>query len=118
MIYLILFLDIIFTVAAQLSLRTGAVRLNTASISINFFTDLLKNGFLILGLGFFAIGFFLYILVLSKLQLNIVYPIATGMTLAIITIITHFFLKESLGAIQAVGIGAIIVGIIMVLLPR
>lgn len=118
MVYLLLFLDILFTVAAQLSLRIGAAKINTVSISISFLMDLLKNSFLILGLGLFAMSFFLYVWVLSKLQLNIVYPIASGMTLALITVVTHFFLKETLGTIQTVGIGAIIVGIIMILLPR
>jgi len=118
MIYFLLFLDILFTVAAQLSLRMGALRISSIEFSYYFFIGLAKNYFLILGLSLFAVSFFLYTFILSKLQLNIAYPIATGMVLVIITIFSQFLLKESLTAVQAVGIFAVIVGVVLILLPR
>ena len=118
MIYLLLAIDIFLTAAAQLSLRMGALRISSIEFSYYFFIGLAKNYFLILGLSLFAVSFFLYTFILSKLQLNIAYPIATGMVLVIITIFSQFLLKESLTAVQAVGIFAVIVGVVLILLPR
>ena len=118
MIYFLLSIDILLTAAAQLSLRRGAAHLGEISLSLAAISGLLKNYFLILGVALFTISFFLYVFVLSKLQLNVVYPVAAGMTLVVITVATHFFLKESFTAIQTVGIATVIVGITMILLPR
>ena len=118
MIYLLLFIDIILTVSAQLSLRVGAERMWSSSFSLGILTEPLKNIFLFTGLLLYAISFFLYVFILSKLQLNVVYPVATGTILVLITAFSYFFLKETLTVIQIVGIAAILVGVILILLPR
>ena len=117
MIYLLLLLDIILTVSAQLVLRVGAKQL-TGGLSLALLFEPLKNIFLFAGMALFATSFFLYVFILSKLQLNVVYPVATGVVLVLITALSHFFLKETLTALQAVGIAAILIGVVLVLLPR
>lgn len=117
MIYLLLLLDIILTVSAQLALRMGARQLQSG-LSLALIFEPLKNMFLLAGMALFAVSFFLYVFILSKLQLNIVYPVATGTILVLITILSHFFLKETLTTLQVVGILTILVGVILVLLPR
>ena len=77
-IYLLLIIDIILTVAAQLSLRTGALRFGTQELSISLLLEPFKNIFLFLGLILYGASFFLYFFILSKIQLSIVYPIAAG----------------------------------------
>jgi multidrug transporter EmrE-like cation transporter len=119
MIYILLAIDIFLTVVAQLSLRRGALRLDTSDgISIALVQELLKNSFLLMGLVLFAISFFLYVFILSRLQLSVVYPVVTGAILILITAASHFLLKEALTAMQAVGILVIAMGIVLVLLPR
>lgn len=117
MIYLLLFLDIILTVSAQLVLRIGAKNLQSG-LSFALVFEPLKNMFLLAGMALFGVSFFLYVFILSKLQLNIVYPVATGTILVLITVISHFFLKEILTTLQAIGIVAILIGVVLVLLPR
>lgn len=117
MIYLLLLGDIILTVSAQLVLRIGAKNLQSG-LSLALLLEPLKNMFLLAGMALFAVSFFLYVFILSKLQLNIVYPVATGAVLVLITALSHFFLKEALTTLQAVGIVAILIGVVLVLLPR
>ena len=117
MIYLLLLLDIILTVSAQLALRVGAKNLQSG-LSFALLFEPFKNMFLLGGMAIFAVSFFLYVFILSKLQLNIAYPVATGIILVLITLISHFFLKETLTALQAAGILAILIGVVLVLLPR
>ena len=117
MIYLLLLFDIMLTVSAQLALRMGARQLQSG-LSFALIFEPLKNMFLLAGMALFAVSFFLYVFILSKLQLNIVYPVATGTILVLITILSHFFLKETLTTLQVVGILTILVGVVLVLLPR
>ena len=116
-IYLLLIIDIILTVAAQLSLRTGALRFGTQELSISLLLEPFKNIFLFLGLILYGASFFLYFFILSKIQLSVVYPIAAGSVLAIVSVAAHFIFKEMLTGVQVVGIFAILIGIILVLLP-
>ena len=117
MIYFLLAIDIFLTVAAQMALRVGAGRLAGGGI-VSLFFEPLKNIYIFAGMGFFAISFFLYTFILSKLQLSIAYPVATGIVFALIALLSHVVLKESLTAMQAVGIVVILIGVVLVLLPR
>ena len=116
MIYLILFIDITLTVTAQLLLRAGARRL-PAEISFAVIPDFLRNWYLLGGMACFGAAFFLYVLVLSRLPLHSVYPVATGAALILITALSYFFLNESVTARQVAGIGSIAAGIFFIMLP-
>ena len=74
--------------------------------------------FLLGGMVLYGVSFFLYILVLSRLQLNMLYPVATGSALVLITILSYIFFRETLTVLQVTGIVAILLGIVLVLLPR
>ena len=118
LIYTLLMLDIVFTVCAQLLLRTGAKRMAGEELSIGIVFEPLKNGFLLMGIMLYGVSFFLYIFLLSRLQLNIVYPIAIGVGLVLITAFSYFFLKEAISMLHIAGIIAILFGVILILLPK
>ncbi len=118
LIYTLLVLDIIFTVSAQLMLRTGAKRMAGEGLSFSIVFEPLKNGFLFAGIVLYAVSFFLYVFILSRLQLNIVYPIAIGVGLVLVTTFSYFFLKEAISALHVAGIAAILFGVILILLPK
>lgn len=117
-IYALLMLDIVLTVSAQLLLRTGAKRMAGEGLSLGIILEPLKNGFLFAGIVFYAVSFFLYVFILSRLQLNIVYPVSVGVMLVLITAFSYLFLKESLSIPHIVGIAAILFGVILILLPK
>jgi len=118
LIYALLMLDILFTVSAQLMLRTGAKRIAGEGLSLGIIFEPLKNGFLFAGIVLYGVSFFLYIFLLSRLQLNIVYPIAIGVGLVLITTFSYFFLKETISMLHLAGIIAILSGVILILLPK
>lgn len=104
-------------VAAQLLLRVGAKRLS-GDLSLALIPDMVRNWYLLGGMALFGVSFFLYVFILSRLQLNIVYPIAVGMGFVLITTVSYFFLNELLTVRQVTGIGAIIAGVFLVLMPK
>lgn len=118
MVYVLFALDILLTVGAQLALRVGAGRLGKDGFSFSILLEPAKNGFLFLGLFFYGVSFFLYIFILSRLQVHIVYPVAVGTTLILITLASYFLLKETITTIQIVGACAIVIGIFLLLLPK
>ena len=118
LVYALLFVDVILTVSAQLALRAGAMRLNGKALSLSLVLEPLRNGFLSLGIVLYAISFFLYVFILSRLQLNVVYPIATGAILVIIALLSYFWLNENITSLHIVGIIAILIGIILILFPK
>ncbi len=118
LIYALLMLDIIFTVSAQLMLRTGAKRIAGEGLSLGIIFEPFKNGFLFAGVVLYAVSFFLYVFILSRLQLNIVYPVSVGVMLVLITAFSYIFLKEALSTLHVVGIAAILFGVILILLPK
>ena len=116
MIYLVLILDIILTVTAQLLLRVGARRL-PVEFSLAVIPDILRNWYLLGGMFCFGAAFCLYVLVLSRLPLHSVYPVATGAGLILITLLSYLFLNEAVTARQVAGIGTIAAGIFFIMLP-
>jgi len=117
MVYLLLFIETCLVVAAQLVLRQGAKALGDQELGLGIVLAPFKNPYIFSGLTLHGISFFLYVFILSRLRLNIVYPVSTGATIVLISILSVFFLSESLNTIQAFGILAIIVGIGLVFIP-
>ncbi len=118
LVYALLFVDVVLTVSAQLLLRSGAQRLSGMRLSLEIIFEPLKNGFLLGGIILYGISFFLYVFILSKLQLNVVYPVSVGIMLVLITAFSYLFLKESLTTTHIAGIVAILIGVMTVLLSK
>ena len=114
MIPFLILLENTLAVAAQLSLRRGAARFESAPLSPSIFLEPFRNPYILSGLVLHGISFFVYIFILSKLQLNVLYPVATGLSIVLITILSVVLLGERLSAVQAVGIVAITGGIALV----
>jgi multidrug transporter EmrE-like cation transporter len=117
MIFLVI-LEMVIAAAAQLLLRTGAMRLEGRELSLSIVLEPFRNLYIFSGLSLHGLSFFLYIYILSRMQLNIVYPIATGGSIVVISMLAAVLLNEKLNAVQAVGVVTIIVGIMLVLIPR
>jgi multidrug transporter EmrE-like cation transporter len=75
---------------------------------------LLRNWLLLVGLLCFAANVVFYAFALQKLPISIAYPIMTVCGFAIIVTVAGFLLKERLTLWQWVGVGAILVGVLLV----
>src|SRR5213594_2983601 len=112
MIPFLILLENALAVAAQLSLRRGAARFADQPLALSILLEPVRNPFILSGLLLHGMSFFLYIL--SKLRLNVLYPVATGLSIVLITIVSVLLLGERLSAGQGVGIAAIAGGIALV----
>lgn len=116
---LLLNLSVLTTVSAQLLIKKGVLRLGNFEFSfagfLNLILSLLQNIWLMTGLFFFGLSFLLWIVLLSKLQLNIIYPVVVSLNLCLITIFSWILFKEYLSLTQILGIAVIIAGTFLVL---
>ena len=119
--YFILFASLVFAVGGQILLKRGALTLGEIAKSprgvIELGLSMLRSWNVLGSLAMFGIAFFLWTWVLSKIQLNIAYPIAVVVQLVLLTVGSWLLLKETLTVVQITGIGVMIVGIFLLLKP-
>jgi multidrug transporter EmrE-like cation transporter len=72
------------------------------------------NPFVLLGLAGYVSSVTGYIIVLSKTNLSVAYPILMSTGYALVVLISFLFLKESFGTVKWAGITLILVGVILV----
>jgi multidrug transporter EmrE-like cation transporter len=114
--YILLGVAIITTVLSQLLFKQGMLMLgninfsltNTLSLAIN----VVRNPYLLTGLFFYGASFLLWLIVLSKLKLSLVYPI-TSLNFVLVILASYFLFGERLSAFQYSGILIIIIGVII-----
>lgn len=114
MIVVLMLIEILLATFAQLLLRQGAERLGHAELTFAIVLEPFRNGFVLSGLLLHALSFFLYIFILSRLQLNVLYPIATGATIVLVAAFSVFLFRETVTVLQGAGMVAILVGIALV----
>ena len=111
-------IETLLVVVAQLILRHGATKLHLDTLSTAIVVDSAKSIWIMSGLALHGISFFLYVFILTKLRLNVFYPIATGASLVLITILSVVVLNEKLTGLQVVGVSIIMVGMVLVFVQR
>jgi multidrug transporter EmrE-like cation transporter len=111
MIAMLIFIENILAVSAQLCLRHGARRLASGSLAPSIVLEPLRNPYILSGLVLHGVSFFVYVFILSKLQLSVLYPIATGLSILLITVTSVLVFGEGLTGAQVTGILAIAGGI-------
>lgn len=114
--YILVFISIILSSLGQIFLKMGAnsfmeIRLSTDNLFI-IISKMIKNPSIILGVVIFSLSFFIWILSLSKLKLNIAYPLSSA-TFVLVGVMSALILKEPFSFYQIVGIGLIVFGIII-----
>lgn len=118
--FILLAISILTTVGANLCFKKGTLKLGELDFSFaNFLTlfyRIFQNFWILGGIILFGISFILWLFVISRLQLNIAYPIAIGLQVTLIVIASWFLFKEYLSFFQILGIGLVILGIFLVLL--
>jgi len=120
-LYLLIIIDIIALVLAQLALKKGMLILGPIDFSLanfwNLFLTVFKNFYLLSGLFLMGVNFMLWLFILSRVNLNIIYPISNSLSLTLAVVGSYFLFKESLHPVQIIGIVAIVIGIFLVLKP-
>jgi multidrug transporter EmrE-like cation transporter len=116
---LLLLVLTVSNVAAQLMLKKSVLSLEKDAFSLSNLSrtlpQILFSGYTITALLLLALGFVLFLVLISDTQLSVVYPIVISLTLVLILFAGRIFFGESLNSYQILGIGAIIIGIVLVL---
>lgn len=113
--YILLGVAIITTVLSQLLFKQGMIMLGSINFSfaniISLIINVLKNPYLLTGLFFYGLSFLLWLMVLSKMKLSIVYPI-TSINFVLVILASYFLFGERLSGMQYISILIIILGVI------
>lgn len=100
---------------AQIALRKTVLTVGTpgaAGSILHYLLMLAVNPWFIIGLSCYVISMGLWMLVLSKLEVSLAYPLLSiGYIIA--AIIGYYYLGESIGVHRIVGIALICVGIVV-----
>lgn len=119
-VFLLLLIDIFATAAAHLCFKMEMLRIGTLHFSfsnvISLISQIFQSIWILTGVFLLGISFILWLFILSKLQLNIVYPIALSSQVIIITAASWFLFREYLSTFQIMGIAVIMVGIFLLLI--
>ena len=111
----------LLTTTGQICLKKGVQSWGTLELTFSNILSLIprifQSGWLITGIFVFGIDFLLYFFILSKFNLSILYPVMVSAGIIAISLASWLLLKESLSAIQILGIVVIIFGIFL-LVPK
>ncbi|WP_421988768.1 hypothetical protein [Roseococcus sp.] len=72
------------------------------------------SGLLALGAACYIGGFLIWMIVLARNELSVVYPIAVGATLALSSIAAAMLLGETLSLLRLAGIACIMLGVVVI----
>jgi len=113
-LYLLFAISVLSTVSAHLCFKKGVLKLGELSVSLPGVIHIIQNGWILLGGALFVISFLTWLFILSKMQLNIAYPIIIGIEAVLVALISWFLFHEYLSWLQILGIACVIIGIILI----
>lgn len=113
----VLAVAVVFTVLAQLLIKRGVQSLGEVGASleglVQIFIQVFKDIYLFGGLFLLGISFLLWIWLVSKIQLNILYPVTVSMQLVLLALGSWLWFHETLTLTQFAGMLVIIAGIFL-----
>lgn len=93
--------------------KVGSLTTGSAGAVLQTAFQVLTTPLVFLGLAFYAMGAVFWLLVLSKLDLSLAYPML-ALTYVLIPLAAQFFLGEQVPALRWLGVGIIFVGVAVV----
>lgn len=113
-IFLLILANDLLDGAAQLFMKKGLVQAGMGTLGLHhlfsFVAQNSSSGFVWLGISLYALNFFLWIVVLSRVDLSIAMPLS-NLTYLFTPFIAMFFLHETVNHLRWLGIVLIIAGI-------
>lgn len=101
----LIFVTVGLNTMAQVLLKSGA-------------SKNILNIYLLGGIVTYGLSTIVYILVLSKFNLSVAYPVVIGLTVIATTIASAFLLREKVNSVNWLGIGLMLSGIFAVAFGR
>jgi drug/metabolite transporter (DMT)-like permease len=117
MIFPIIIFAVILNASAQLLLKAGMNRIGTFSFSWENFApvsvQILSNPFILGGLFLYVVAVAVWLLVLSRTEVSIAYPLIS-MAYIVNAIAAYYLFHENLSFARIAGIGVIMVGVYLI----
>jgi len=113
--YILLGVNIILGVVGQFFMKFGVNKIGSLEELgiVKFMTTALFSPFVLVGLGLYGFSAFLWLILLSKLDLSIAYP-ALSVGYVLVLLISTLFLGEQVSPVRFGGVLLIMAGIVFV----
>ena len=73
----------------------------------------LQNAWILIGIFLYGVSFLLWLFIISKIQLNIAYPIIFSLQVILVAVASWLLFKEYLSLWQILGIAFMLVGVFL-----
>ena len=82
---------------------------------IYLFGKIITNPAMLAGIFLYGLSFVLWLFVISRMKMGVIYPLAASSIVAVVVIGSLILYKETLSPIQIIGILTIIIGVFLLL---
>ena len=113
--YVILSISILLAVAGQLLMKKGMLEFGSFPLNqllVKLF-PIFFNPYVFMGLFFFGLSSIFWLVVISRLQLSLVYPMVS-VAYVLVAFASIIFFKEHVGLLRWLGITVIVFGVILI----
>ncbi len=113
--YLIMAISILLAVAGQLLMKKGMVAFGTFPVSqlLVKVIPMFLNPWVFIGFVCFGLSSVFWLVVLSRMELSLVYPMVS-VAYVLVALFSFFFFKENVSLIRWAGIAVIILGVFLI----
>ena len=111
--YLLVVLSVTMTTMGQIFQKLGAVRIKEEMGAGKTVLAAAMNIHIFLGVGALGLGAFLWLIVLSRMELSLAYPMMS-LGYVLVTVASRYFFKEEIPTHRYIGIATIIMGIVLI----
>ena len=113
--YLLLTISVLLAVTGQLLMKRGMLLFGTFPVSQLLYKviPIFLNPWVFFGFLCFGLSSLFWLVVLSRLDLSLVYPMVS-VAYVLVAVFSWLFFKESIPLIRWVGIGVIILGVSLI----
>jgi multidrug transporter EmrE-like cation transporter len=112
MAYLVVIFNVILNVAANVFLKLG-MRDFAGGAGAGALLHMMRTPFVYAAVLCYGLGFAVYGLMLTRLNVSIAYPMMTGSIALTLAFVSRFWLGEAIGAQQVLGIAFVVGGIFL-----
>ncbi len=108
----------LFTIISQVLLKRGLKETGEFKLiglhDLGIVIKLLQNKFIVIGIFIAIIGALFWLMIISKVDLTIAFPISSGIFFILLFLISWIFLGESITFIKITGITIILLGVYLI----
>jgi multidrug transporter EmrE-like cation transporter len=113
--YMILSVSILLAVIGQLLMKKGMMLFGAFPVSqlLQKIIPIFLNPYVFFGLACFGLSSVFWLVVLSRLELSLVYPMVS-VAYILVAFASWFFFKENVTLVRWMGIAVIVLGVILI----